>query len=99
MDPTAILENKFVKENLESILLLAASPAAVDLFDPTTWNNHDWKHFRNIFASQVCIHPTHQQLCESWIQALNLVSLRESVSSGENSALSLFLASFDDSYK
>ena len=74
-DPTAILANEFVKENWNQIVLMANADNPIDLFDLSTWGDLDLKAFRRAFACHVCIHPTHQQLSESYVQAINMVSL------------------------
>jgi len=68
-DPSAVLDNEFVKDkdNWECILLMADATNPIDLFDRSTWRGHDLREF--------CIHPTHQQLSESYVQALALTAL------------------------
>ena len=77
MDPSVVLKNEFVKDedNWQCIQRMADAEQPVDLFDPSTWGDLDLKEFQYRFACAVCIHPTHQQLSESYVQALALVAL------------------------
>uniref|UniRef100_A0A7S2PCR3 Uncharacterized protein n=1 Tax=Skeletonema marinoi TaxID=267567 RepID=A0A7S2PCR3_9STRA len=77
VDPSVVLKNEFVKDedNWQCIQRMADAEQPVDLFDPSTWGDLDLKEFQYRFACAVCIHPTHQQLSESYVQALALVAL------------------------
>ena len=74
-DPSDALNTQFVQDNWKYILLMAAANEPIDLFDRSTWGDHDLEEFQYQFASQVCIHPTHQQLSESYVRALSLTAL------------------------
>ena len=74
-DPSIVLNNEFVKDNWNYIILMADADQPIDLFDRSTWGNLDLREFQYRFACQVCIHPTHQQLSESYVQALSLAAL------------------------
>ena len=77
VDPSVVLKNEFVKDedNWQRIQRMADADQPIDLFDQSTWGDLDLQEFQYRFACAVCIHPTHQQLSESYVQALALVAL------------------------
>lgn len=76
VDVSAILDNPFVKDNMDMIQTLAHAEQPIKLFDITkaSWGGLDLTAFQKKYAKKVCIHPHHQQICESYVNCVSLVS-------------------------
>jgi hypothetical protein len=81
-DPSMILDDDFVKDNWTYIEALAESKRTVDLFcktedgkvDKTSWKGNDYAPFINDIIRRICIHSSHQQRCENYVQLCGLVA-------------------------
>lgn len=82
-DPATILKDKIVSKNWRYIVAMSESKEAVDLFcktedghwDKESWNGMDYEPFVNDIIRQICIHSSHQQRCENYVQLCGLLSM------------------------
>ena len=77
-----ILKDPLVDGNWELIKSLAVSETTVQLFakdedgklDDTTWDGVDYKPLFTAMWKRICIHSSHQQRCENYVQLAGLLS-------------------------
>jgi hypothetical protein len=81
VDPSAILCDPFIKANWTYIVALSKEKEAVNLFckkqgvwDKSTWNDMDYEPFVFNIVRSICIHSSHQQRCENYVQLCGLLA-------------------------
>ena len=83
--PATILKDAIVTENWSYIVAMSKAKAKepVNLFcksengqwDKSSWNGMDYKPFVNNIIGRICIHSSHQQQCENYVQLCGLLSM------------------------
>ena len=81
-DPIKILQDPFVVSNWKFIVSLSEAEEAVNLFckssdgsnDKSTWNGIDYEPFVHDIIRKICIHSSHQQRCENYVQLCGLLA-------------------------
>ena len=78
-DPLAILDDPFIKRNWTHIMALADEDdetTAVDIWDKSSKPSFNkYKPFREDIIRTICIHSSHQQRCENYVQLCGLISM------------------------
>ena len=78
VDPLDILNDPFIKRNWTHIMALAdedEETTAVDIWDKSSQASFSkYKHFREDIIRTICIHSSHQQRCENYVQLCGLIS-------------------------
>jgi len=82
-DPVKMLEDPFIKHNWHYIVALSKAKEAVDLlhrsddgkWDKSSWNGKDYEPFAVNVIQCICIHSSHQQRCENYVQLCGLLAL------------------------
>lgn len=75
-DPVKMLEDPFIKHNWHYIVALSKAKEAVELlhrsddgkWDKSSWNGKDYEPFAVNVIKCICIHSSHQQRCENYVQ-------------------------------
>ena len=79
VDPLAILDDPFIKQNWTHIMALADEDdetTAVDIWDKSSKPSFNkYKPFRDDIIRTICIHSSHQQRCENYVQLCGLISM------------------------
>ena len=73
-DPLVILDDPFIKRNWAHIESLATESAAANVWDKSSTSYAKYKDFRLDVIHSVCIHSSHQQRCENYVQLCGLLS-------------------------
>lgn len=73
-DPSLILKDPFITQNWAYINSLANEKIAVDTWAETTPNNKKYAPFVVNIIHSICIHSSHQQRCENYVQLCGLLS-------------------------
>ncbi len=75
VDPLAILNDPFIERNWAHIKSLASEPSAVNIWNRSTTAFKKYAPFRLDVISTICIHSSHQQRCENYVQLCGLISM------------------------
>ena len=79
VDPLVILNDPFIKRNWTHIMALAdedEETTAVDIWDKSSKASFTkYKPFREDIIRTICIHSSHQQRCENYVQLCGLISM------------------------
>ncbi len=75
VDWLVILNDPFITRNWAHIESLATEPSAVNIWDKSSMAFKKYAPFRLDVISTVCIHSSHQQRCENYVQLCGLISM------------------------
>ena len=74
-DPLAILNDPFIERNWAHIESLATEPSTVNIWDKSSAAFKKYAPLRLDVISTICIHSSHQQGCENYVQLCGLISM------------------------
>jgi hypothetical protein len=75
VDWLVVLNDPFVTRNWAHIESLATEPSAVNIWDKSSTAFKKYAPFRLDVISTICIHSSHQQQCENYVQLCGLISM------------------------